>query len=235
MKDERDALKNLKLSVVIPTINEEETIGQVIDSIPRGEFKDVEVIVVDTNSTDRTVEIAKERGAIVINEPRRGYGRAYKTGFSMCTGDIIATMDGDGTYPAEDLAKIAEVLLEKNADFVTCDRLTKLSPGVMSTTHRVGNWVLSATLRLLFGLKIKDSQSGMWVFKRNILPKLKLESDGMAFSEEIKIECAIRGFNLVEVPINYRERRGKVKLNTWRDGISNLIYLFKKRFKTLGV
>ncbi|RLF49861.1 MAG: glycosyltransferase family 2 protein, partial [Thermoplasmata archaeon] len=78
----------MKLSMVIPTINEEETIGQVIDSIPRSEFKDVEVIVVDTNSTDRTVEIAKEKGAIVINEPRRGYGRAYKTGFSMCTGDI---------------------------------------------------------------------------------------------------------------------------------------------------
>ncbi len=219
----------MKITVIIPTMNEEESIGGVLDSIPR-DFADVEILIVDTNSKDRTVEIAKAKGARVINEPRRGYGRAYKTGFEHAEGDIIATLDGDGTYPAEDIPRLVEMLKEEELDFISCDRLSTLDPKSMSLQHRIGNWVLAFTTNLLFGMHIRDSQSGMWIFKRQILPKLVLKSDGMALSEEIKIEVCKKGFRFKEVPIKYRERKGEVKLNTWRDGSKNFFYLFKKRF-----
>jgi hypothetical protein len=99
----------------------------------------------------------------------------------------------------------------------------------MSAKHRIGNWVLSTTTRILFRVKVKDSQSGMWVFKRGILKGLDLRSDQMSLSEEIKIE-AFKKFKSAEMPISYRVRVGEVKLSSWRDGSGNLKYLFRKRF-----
>jgi len=219
----------MKVSVVIPTINEESSIGSVIDEIP--EELDAEVVVVDSNSKDRTVEIAQEKGAKIINENRLGYGRAYKTGFENATGDIIVTLDGDLTYPAYKIKEFVEMLEKEKLDFITCDRLTKLEKGVMSLKHRFGNWVLTATAHILFGVKIKDSQSGMWIFRKSILNKLNLTSDEMAFSEEIKIESWKKGFRCREMPIEYRIRKGEAKLMSWKHGIGNLLFLFRKRFK----
>lgn len=218
----------MKVSVVIPTINEEKSIGKVIDSIPKTD--EIEIIVVDSDSTDRTKEIAASKGARVINEPRRGYGRAYKTGFREAKGDIIVTMDGDCTYPAEEVPKLVELLEKENLDFITCNRFAKMERGAMSKKHKIGNWILTIFTRLLFGVHIQDSQSGMWVFRKKILDKLNLTSDGMPFSEEIKIEAWKKGFKCKEVPIQYRVRIGEVKLSSWKDGIKNLKFLFKKRF-----
>lgn len=231
----------MKVSVIIPTMNEEASIGDVIQSI-KDAFAaanvsifaknpvDYEILVVDTNSKDRTREIAMEKGAIVIDEPRRGYGRAYKTGFEKASGEIIATLDGDSTYPAERIPELVHLLITKDVDFITCDRLSTLKPGVMSYKHRVGNKILTFVANLLFGVNIKDSQSGMWIFKKEILKKLRLESDGMPFSEEIKIE-AFRKCRCIEIPIEYRVRKGEVKLSSWRDGTRNMKYLFKMRFR----
>ncbi len=220
----------MKISVVIPTLNEEESIAHVLDKIPRDPKYEWEIIIVDGNSKDRTREIAKEKGAKVIIEKRKGYGRAYKTGFAKATGDIIVTLDGDDTYPAEKIVDLVDYLIKNNLDFISCERFSKMKKGAMSTTHKFGNWVLTFTTRILFGVKIKDSQSGMWVFRREILKDLDLTSDGMPFSEEIKIE-AWRKFRCEEVSIEYRERKGEVKLNTWEDGLKNLKFLFKKKFK----
>ncbi len=218
----------MKISVVIPTLNEEDSIGIVLDKIPKTEKYDWEIIIVDGNSKDRTREIAKEKGAKVIVEKRKGYGRAYKTGFEKATGDIIVTLDGDDTYPAERITELVDYLIEKKLDFISGERFSLMEEGAMGITHKVGNMVLTMTTRLLFGVKIKDSQSGMWIFRREILKDLKLTSDGMPFSEEIKIEAWSK-FKCEEVPIEYRERKGEVKLNTWEDGLKNLIFLFKKR------
>ncbi len=220
----------MKISVIIPTLNEEESIGHVLDKIPRDPRYQWEIIIVDGNSRDRTREIAMEKGAKVIIEKRKGYGRAYKTGFAAATGDIIVTLDGDDTYPAEKIPELVEYLIKNNLDFISCERFSLMQKGAMSFTHKVGNKILTWTTRLLFGVKIKDSQSGMWIFRRKILKELELTSDGMPFSEEIKIE-AWRKFRCGEVPIEYRERKGEVKLNTWRDGFNNLRFLFRKRFK----
>ncbi|HEX7392576.1 MAG TPA: glycosyltransferase family 2 protein [Thermoplasmata archaeon] len=219
-----------KVSVIIPTMNEEKSIGLVIDEVRKAmEGRPHEILVVDTNSKDRTREIATSKGAVVIDEPRRGYGRAYRTGFEKATGDVIATLDADLTYPAPEIPALVDLLASKDLDFITTNRFAMMEKGAMGLKHRLGNWVLSATARVLFRIRIKDSQSGMWVFRRQILSGLSLESDGMALSEEIKVE-AFKKARAIEVPITYRARVGDVKLNTWGDGIGNLKYLFKKRF-----
>ncbi len=223
-------MAGVSVSVVIPTMNEEGSIGAVVDEVKTAlSSRTFEILVVDTNSKDRTREIAREKGAVVIEEPRRGYGRAYKTGFEKASGEFIATLDADMTYPAEDIPALLEMLVSKQLDFITTNRFARMEKGAMSAKHRLGNWVLSVTTRILFRVRLKDSQSGMWVFRRAILADLVVESDAMAFSEEIKIE-AFRKKRAAEVPITYRVRVGEVKLSSWRDGTGNLKYLFTKRF-----
>ena len=133
------------------------------------------------------------------------------------------------TYPAGDIPGLVEMLDSKGLDFITTNRFAKMDRGAMGAKHRFGNWVLSFTTRVLFSVKIKDSQSGMWVFRRTVLDKLVVESDGMAYSEELKIE-AFRKAKAAEVPISYGVRMGEAKISSWGDGLGNLKYLFKKRF-----
>lgn len=218
------------VSVVIPTMNEEQSIGLVIDEVKKAlGSRPFEILIVDTNSKDRTREMSLEKGALVVDEPRRGYGRAYKTGFEKASGEYIATLDADMTYPAEDIPALLDMLESSQLEFITTNRFARMEKGAMSAKHRLGNWVLSTATRLLFRVRLKDSQSGMWVFRKSVLSDLTVESDGMAFSEEIKIE-AFRKKKASEVPITYRMRVGEVKLSSWRDGFGNLKYLFKKRF-----
>lgn len=224
-----------RLSIVIPTMNEERSIGQLIDTI-RAHVSDsltYEILVVDTDSKDRTREIALSKGARIVDEPRRGYGRAYKSGFEAAKGDAIATLDADMTYPAEIIESLVKMLDSEKLEFITTNRFANLKPGAMNATHKLGNKVLSLATRLLFRVKIQDSQSGMWVFRKDILPRLKLTSDGMSFSEELKIE-AFKKTRAKEVPISYSPRVGEVKLNTWKDGWGNLKFLFRKRFMMGG-
>lgn len=220
-----------KVSVIIPTMNEEKSIGMVIDEVRSaiGDSRPYEILVVDTDSRDRTREIAARKGALVVDEPRRGYGRAYKTGFEKATGEYVATLDADMTYPADEIPRLLEMLEEDTLDFITTNRFAKMAKGAMSMKHRFGNWVLSATARVLFRVKLKDSQSGMWAFRRSVLQIFDVKSDGMSFSEELKIE-AFRKAKAAEVPISYGVRVGEAKISSWGDGLGNLKYLFKKRF-----
>ena len=219
------------VSVVIPTMNEEASIGLVIDEVKRAfaDTRPFEVLVVDTDSKDRTRELATEAGAVVVGEPRRGYGRAYKTGFARSKGEIIATLDADMTYPASEIPALVDMLERDELDFITTNRFADMERGAMGRKHRLGNHVLSLATRFLFRVKVKDSQSGMWVFRRALLDRIDLESDGMAMSEEIKIEAFRKG-RAKEVPITYRVRIGEVKLDSWRDGLANLWFLVRKRF-----
>lgn len=221
-----------KISIVIPALNEENGIGPVLKAIPLNELKrlkyDVELLVIDNGSTDKTPHIARNNGATVIIQPIRGYGNAYKAGFANATGDIIATGDADLTYPFDELPSILKRMQKEGIDFVTTDRLSELRPGVMTPFHQFGNWVLSTMTKVLFRCPFRDSQSGMWVFKSNIWPQLDVRSSGMPFSQEIKLEAHIKGFKCIELPIEYRARAGKEKLMLG-DGPGNIMHLLKKR------
>ena len=226
----------LKVTVIIPTLNEEESIGKVIDQIKEAfdgagyTFnEDYEILLVDS-SRDRTPDIGREKGCRIVTEKRKGYGRAYKTGFEEAKGEIICTLDGDLTYPAEEFPNLIDMLEKDGLDFITCDRLSRLKKGAMTASHRFGNWVLTTVGNILFHIKLRDNQSGMWVFRRSILGRMELTDDGMPLSEEIKIEAFINpDIKAREVPVDYRIRVGDVKLNTWGDGKKNLLFLFKKR------
>lgn len=238
----------MRASLVIPTLNEEESIGHVLDTFHRaaeeanqGRFAtspvDWEVLVVDGRSTDRTQELAARGGARVVLEPRPGYGRAYRTGFAAATGEVIATADGDATYPVERVPELVQMLLTEGLDFLSTDRMAFVDRRAMTTEHRIGNRALNLTLSIAYHRyvaslsegRLRDSQSGMWVFRRSLLDKLRLTQDGMALSEEIKIEAIIRGYRLREVPIRYGERWGAPKLSSYRDGVRNLLFLLEKR------
>ena len=226
--------KNIKkITVVIPALNEEQAIGSVIKEIPINEIKkmgyEVEIMVIDNGSKDKTRYIANSHMAKVIVQPIKGYGNAYKAGFANATGNIIATGDADLTYPFNDLPKIVKKMEDENLDFITTDRLTNLQPGVMSRTHYFGNRLFQLITKILFGLPCKDSQSGMWIFKRSIWDKLNIKSSGMPFSQELKIEAYKNGFKCAEVPIAYRARVGEVKLSTLKDGLGNMLHLITKR------
>lgn len=216
--------------MIIPCLNEEQGIEQVLRRMPS--FVD-EVIVVDNGSTDRTSEVARSFGAHVIREPVRGYGRSYKRGFSIATGDVIVTLDGDHSYPPDAISYLLEAFLHLKVDFLNASRFPVRDPEAMSFKHKVGNLILSLAMSLLYFKWVRDSQSGMWVFRRSILDEMILESDSMAFSEEIKIE-AIRNprIRFAEISILYTSRLGEIKLNPWRDGFHNLFFLVKKRFSS---
>ncbi len=220
----------VEFSVVIPTMNEEASIGAVLDEVHAVlANRDVEVLTVDTDSRDRTNEIARAKGARVVPEPRRGYGRAYKTGFAEARGTYILTLDADLTYPAAAFRELLPPLEAGTADFVAANRISRLSDPAMTGMHRIGNTMLNVAFRVLYRYPMHDSQSGMWAFRREILPRLHVVHDGMAFSEELKVEVIRRGFRYLEVPIDYRERLGEKKIRSFRDAFENFFWLFRKR------
>jgi len=223
------------VTVILPTRNEEEALGPTIDAIPRGWCKDLEIMLVDGNSSDRTREIALEKGIRVHLEDRKGYGRAYRTGFDVAKNDIIVTMDADCTYPAELVPDLVKRLIDDDLEFITCDRLSLAEDGSMSGLHGFGNWMLSFTARLLFGYGVKDSQSGMWVFNKSIFDdeKMRPTNDGMPLSEEMKILArrTLGKQKAVEISVPYRPRVGEAEIHTWGDGWKNLKFLFARRLR----
>lgn len=217
------------MSIILPTLNEEQGIAHTIETIPIDALNrqnyDVELIVVDGNSEDKTVEIAKSKGAqVIISE--RGYGIQYREGFKNANGSLIVTADADGTYPLQELVSYIQLIEEKKVSFISIRRI--IEKGAMSFMKRIGNLFLTALTDLLFGLKLKDSQSGMWIFKREVLDKVRLVSNGMPLSEELKIE-AFKKVKSIEIDGPYKKRIGKDKLKVLKDGWNNTLFLIKKR------
>ncbi|MFJ8106816.1 glycosyltransferase family 2 protein [Streptomyces sp. NPDC096132] len=223
------------LSVVIPALNEAENLPGVFATIPVEELTaagwGVEVIIADNGSTDGTAEIAESYGARVVHQPLRGYGNAYKAGIAAARGEVIATGDADCTYPFDDLPRLLSIVDEHQVEFLNTNRLGRENREAMKPSHTVANHALSLVSRKLFKSTMRDSQSGMWVFRRYIWETLKVTSDGMGFSQEIKNAAVREGFRCMEVPIEYRPRGGEVKLNAFSDGVSNVAQLFRHRLR----
>jgi len=222
------------ISIILPALNEEETIGRVIDEIPREAMESngyrVEIVVVDNNSTDRTREIAQEKRAKVIVEPVKGKGRAVRTAFELVDGVFIFVLDADYTYPATYIPQMLEMLQEEY-DVVLGSRLKgQRERGAMSRFRLVGNHLLSFIASMLYGTRISDLCTGYWGFCRVAIEGLKLDATGFELEANMFAEIAKKGYRIAEVPILYRRRPSSSKLSSLKAGFLIGQTLVKKRF-----
>ena len=215
--------KGLSISVIIPTWNEAAGIAYTLRTVPS--LVD-EVVVVDAYSKDGTAEIARQNGARVFSEVRRGYGRAFKTGFNAAKGDILLSADGDGTYPLGVLPDLLDFMLQRDLLFCSCARFPLRDPGSMRTRNKVGNVVMTAVASTLWLHPFQDVLSGMWAMQRDAWVQLDCVSDSWNFSEEIKIRARETfGLRFGEFHIRYAERMGETKVAPFRVGFENLLWL----------
>jgi glycosyltransferase involved in cell wall biosynthesis len=209
----------MDVSVILPCFNEQETLGVCIDKIKKV-LPSAEIIVVDNNSTDNSVKIALSKKVKIIYEKNQGYGFALKAGFKAAKGKRVVMADADNTYDFNELPR----LLKYDFDLVIGNRLNKnMKQGSMPLLHRfIGTPTLSALLKIIFKSKIKDSQSGFRVIKKEALQKMNLQSTGMELASEMIIKATNLKLSIKEVPITYNIRKGESKLNTLRDGWRHL-------------
>ena len=197
----------MKISIVIPALNEEDIVGKTVKSVPIDELKEkgleTEIIVVNNASTDNTAEEASEAGARVVYEEKRGYGNAYLRGFKEAQGEVIVM----GSRLKGDIKK-----------------------GAMPPLHRyIGNPFLTWMLNSLFSTGISDAHCGMRAIKKEALNKLKLRSGGMEFASEMVIEASRENLKIAEIPITYYPRGGESKLSSFADGWRHLRFMMLYR------
>lgn len=218
----------MKTAILLPTYNEEKNIEDVIERV-RKVNKKYEIVVVDSESKDRTVEIARELGAKVISVKGRGKGRAVGVAFSKINADFLVMMDADGTYPAEKIPEFLEKLRE--CDVVVGSRFAgRIEEGAMKRINRIGNRMLTLLARLLYGRKITDVCSGMWGFRKEAYKRMKITAPHFELEADLFSEAVKKNMKICEVPIVYRKRGGVAKLRIV-DGVGIAFWLLKKRFK----
>ena len=223
-----------KVCIIIPTLNEAEAIGKVIDEIPRQAMEqkgyEVEVLVTDGDSTDGTRQIAEAKGAKVMVDPRRGKGRQMRRALGIADADFIFMLDGDNTYPPSYIPEMLE-LLRRTYPVVIGSRLGgKIEKGGMSLLNMIGNHLLTLMANLLYKTRISDLCTGYWGMRSEVISNLNLTSNGFDFEAELFSQVAKKGYRIGEVPIHYRRRRGPPKLDSIRDGLKIGWALIKRRF-----
>jgi glycosyltransferase involved in cell wall biosynthesis len=205
----------------MPCLNEAAAVGAVVDQAWEGidrAGRSGEVIVVDNGSTDDSAEIAASRGATVVIESRRGYGRAYLTGLAHAKGEYVVMADSDGTYPVKELGGFVDAL-EAGTDLVLGSRFEgRIHAGAMPWSHRwIGNPILTGLLNRMFGVRVSDAHCGMRAVRRTALPVLDLHSTGMEFASEMVFKAFRRKLTVSEIPIDYYPRTGESKLSRFAD------------------
>ena len=228
-------MPNNKVCVIIPTLNEESSIGKVIDEIPKKDLEksgySVEIVVVDGISTDKTAQIAHGKGARVLLETRPGKGRAIRTALEQVESNYIFMLDGDYTYSAVYIPVMLKAL--QKYPVVIGSRLKgKREKGALRKVNFIGNHLLTLIANVLYGTRISDLCTGYWGFRKEVIENLNLTTNGFQLEAELLIQVAKRGYKIGEVPILYRCRSGKAKLSGLKDGIRIGRFLFAKKFKT---
>jgi len=210
------------ISVVMPTLNEEEGVRECIDRVRTaldriGTYGEV---IVSDSSTDRTPEIAREMGAIVVEPDGKGYGYAYRYAFERVRGDFVVMGDADTTYDFEKIPELLEPVRDGDADICMGSRLEgEIRDGSMPTLHQyVGNPLLTAFLNAFYDAGVSDAHSGFRVFSREALEELDLKTDGMEFASEMIMDAGARDLEIEEKPIVYHEREGEETLDSFQDG-----------------
>src|SRR5216110_229142 len=231
--------------IFLPALNEERAIGKVLDRIPRAQLEaagyTVSIWLVDGNSTDRTLEVGRKNGASVFIQTGRGKGNGMRQAFDHLLRsrdradggsrepEFYFMFDADGTYPPEMVPEFLEVLAS-GQDVVLGSRfLGKMAEGAMSNLNRVGNRILSALARLLFGVSVTDVCTGMWAFNADTLRELSLEARGFDLEADLFGSAALKEARITELPIDYAARIGPPKLIPLRTGLKIALRLFKRR------
>jgi glycosyltransferase involved in cell wall biosynthesis len=220
---------NPEISIILPCQNEEEALPFCLEKIQKviQENNLSAEIIVSDSSTDKSPEIAKSYGVILVKHNKNGYGVAYQEGIAHAKGQYIFMADADNTY---DFSKIPEFIneLKNGYDFVLGDRLSgKIEYKAMPWLNRyIGTPILSLILRIFFGAEIKDSQSGMRALNKESLEKLNLRTTGMEFASEMIIKAIKNNLKIKEIPVNYYKRKGISKLKPFPDGWKHLRFMF---------
>jgi glycosyltransferase involved in cell wall biosynthesis len=216
------------VSVVLPTLNEAGTILEAVNSIHQNISYPHEIIVVDSNSTDGTIEIVEKTGFCrLIIEPRRGYGVALKTGIRNAKGNIIIMVDADGTYEFKHINPLIDHLIKKDADMVLATRMYDPKKA-MGFFNFLGNKIITFCFDFCYSQFLSDSQSGFRAFSREKFESVKTKETDMAFATEMLIRFAQEGYVMLEIPSTYKHRcYGKTKLKPFKSGIQIFSTIFK--------
>ncbi len=219
----------MRVTVVVPTLNEEKGIAGVVSDFKNLGF---DVLVVDGNSKDRTREIAERCGAKVMVQSGRGKGNAVAEAFSILNSDVVVLVDGDGSYKAEDVKKLLEPIERGTADHVIGNRFYSYEKGAFTKLNLFGNKILNFFFRFAYGISLHDILSGYRALRKEVYKSIELRRSGFEVEVELTVETLAKGFRIAEVPISYRRREGKTKLNPLRDGfrIGKAIYEMLRRY-----
>lgn len=226
----------INLSIVIPCLNEEETIAVCVEKCIKA-FSDLkingEIIVVDNNSKDASAEIAIKSGARVINNQVKGYGATLREGFKNAKGEYILFADGDNSYDFNEITKFWQN--KDNGNLIIGSRFKgTIHKGAMPKLHRYfGTPLLTFIINFLYKINISDSQTGMRMFRKDILEKINLECDGMEFASELFIKISKKNMKIYEIPISLHKdgrTNHKPHLRPFRDGFRHLFYMIKEKF-----
>lgn len=215
------------VSVIIPTLNEAGNIREALDTIEKSLAYPKEIIIVDGNSTDGTLEIVKDSNCKLIIEPRRGYGLALRTGMKHAKGDVVVMVDGDGTYEIEQINRLIEKMTETDAEMCMATRMYDPNKA-MGFMNFLGNKIITFCFNMLYKQNISDTQSGFRAISLSAIEKVEFHENDMPFATEMLIKFTKKGFKVVEVPTSYRIRKyGKPKLKPFNAGIEILATMLK--------
>jgi dolichol-phosphate hexosyltransferase len=216
------------VSVVIPTLNEAGNILEALTVIDRELSYPKEIIVVDGESTDGTIEIVKDTNFCrLIIEPRRGYGLALRTGMKNAKGNIIVMVDGDGTYEVRHINRMLDKMIEKNADMVLATRMYDPNKA-MGLMNFVANKVITFFYDFFYSQFLSDTQSGFRAISHSAIKKVDLKETDMAYATEMLIQFAKAGLSMIEVPTTYKARKyGRPKLRRFKSGVEIFSTIFR--------
>ena len=221
----------MNVSVIIPVLNEEGAIANVINDIPKELVQ--EIIVVDNGCTDRTAEIARKHGAKVVTEPRKGYGRACLTGIAnVNNADIVVFLDGDYSDDPKQMSSLVQPIQDGRAEFVIGARVPS-EKGALLPQAKFGNRLATILMRLLFGVKYNDLGPFRAILYKKLLA-LEMQDKNFGWTIEMQLKAAKAGMNVIEVPVTYRKRIGTSKISgtfigSVKAGIKIITTLFKHR------
>jgi len=223
------------VALIIPALDEELALGNLLDALPRGVF--ARVIVADNGSTDRTAAVARAHGAEVVSEPRRGYGRACLAGLAALdeTTEIVAFMDADGSDVPEEARQLVGPIAAGEADLVIGSRaLGEAEPGSLRLAQRWGNRIAVGLMAVLYGYRYTDL-GPFRAIRRASLEKLGMRDTDFGWTVEMQVKALLRGLRVQEVPVSYRRRSGRSKISgtvsgTVRAGTKILWTIFSLRF-----